>query len=131
MSLFNLRTGKELDGPDAVIVSDLDAMVANPIAFRLHGKVHQLRPVTVKEFFAYANALLGLERLKSDEKLSDEQIVDIYCQLIQAVCETITRDDVKAMTHPQASALLQLIIEHINGKAHAPEKDEKKKNPSP
>lgn len=127
MSLFNLRTGKVLDGPEAVVVSDLDAMIANPVAFRLHGKVHQMRPVTVKEFFAYANALVGLERLKSDEKLSDEQIVDLYCQLIQAVCDTVSKDDVKAMTHAQATALLQLVVDHITGKAHAPASDDVKK----
>lgn len=129
MGLFNLRTGKVLDGPEAAIVSDLDAMVANPIAFRLHGKVHYLKPVTVKEFFAYANALAGLERLKSDEKLSDEQIVELYSQLIQSVCETVKADDVKLMTHAQATALLQLVIDHITGRAHAPapKQDEQKK----
>jgi hypothetical protein len=126
MGLFNLRTGKPVDGPEATIVSDLDAMVANPIAFRLHGKVHHLNPVTVKEFFAYSNALLSIQTLQSKSDLSDEEIVDLYAKLIQSVCTSITKDDVKNLTHAQATALLNLIIEHITGRAHVSE-DEKKK----
>lgn len=125
MGLFNLRTGKALDGPEAVIVSDLDAMVASPIAFRLHGKVHHLRAVTVKEFFAYTNALLSLERIKENANISDDQIIEIYQGIIGALCESITKDDIKKMTHAQAAALLKLITDHITGKAHAPV-DEKK-----
>ena len=126
MGLFNLRTGRELDGPEATVVSDLDAMVANPISFRLHGKVHQLRPVTVKEFFAYANALAGLENLKAGNKVSDEGMVELYLKLIKSVCETVSTEDVKSMTHAQATALLQLIVNHVPGRAHV-SGDEKKK----
>lgn len=131
MGLFNIRTKKQVDGPEAVIVSDLDAMVANPIAFRLHGKVHHLRPVTTKEFFAYSNALISLDRLKEDSKISDEEILDTYLRLIQAVCDTIDREDVRKMTHAQAGALIKLIIDHVTGRVHAPEpatEEEQKKN---
>lgn len=129
MALFNLRTGKPLDGPEAVIVSDLDAMIASPIAFRLHGRVHYLKPVTVKEFFAYANALVSLDKLKTDDKLTDEQLLEMYCRLIQSVCDTVTVEDVKSLTHGQATALIQLIVEHISGKAHADSEQKKKTTP--
>ena len=128
MGLFNLRTGKQVDGPEAVVVSDLDAMVANPVAFRLHGKVHRMRPITVKEFFAVSNALLSLERLKSDDRLTDEQIIDLYFQIIHSVCDSVTKNDIKSMTHAQAGALIQLIVDHVTGRAHVPIPDEQKKN---
>ena len=114
---FNLRTGKAIDGPEAVVVSDLDAMIAQPIAFRLQGKIHHLNPITVKEFFAYSNALLSIERLKEREVLKDEDMVNVYHGVIHSVCDSITKDDIKNMTHAQAAALLKLIIDHVTGKA--------------
>ena len=50
MSLFNLKTGKPIEMPESQVVSDLDAMVAMPVAFRLHGKVHYIKPISVREF---------------------------------------------------------------------------------
>jgi hypothetical protein len=129
MGLFNLRTGKPLDGPEATVVSDLDAMVAAPIAFRLHGKVHHLKPITVKEFFAYSNAMLSLQRLEDAEKMSADQIIDLYFSLMSSVCESITHHDIKAMTQAQAVALVKLIIDHVTGKTQVgPEPEEKKSN---
>jgi len=126
VGLFNLRTGRKLDGPEAVVVSDLDAMIAQPIAFRLHGKIHHLNPITVKEFFAYSNALLSVEKLKEQKVLSDEEMVGLYYGLIHSVCDTITKEDIKDMTHAQAAALLELVVKHVTGRAHAPEPDQKK-----
>jgi len=127
VGLFSIKTKKQVDGPEAVLVTDLDAMVANPIAFRLHGKIHHLRPVTTKEFFAYSNAILALDRMKDDSKMTDDEILDSYLKLIQAVCSTVTFDDVRSLTHAQASALIKLVIDHVTGRViETPEPDQKK-----
>lgn len=132
MGLFNLKTVKPVEAPQAQIVSDLDAMVAHSVAFRLHGKVHQINPVSVKEFYAFTNAILTLQSLEKAESISPAQIIDLYQQLIQSVCETIERKDIEAMTQAQCGALLNLIIECVTGKAQAeeqPAQSAEKKSP--
>lgn len=127
MNLFNLRSGKQLDGPVAV-VSDLDKMIAEPIAFRLHGKVHKIKPVSVSEFFKYTNALAALTRLKDKDAFTANDILVRYYDLIAAVCDTITYKDVEQMTHAQIAALFSIVIEAVTGKAHASNDEDEKKN---
>lgn len=117
MSLFNIKTGKPVEIPEAQVVSDLDAMIAHPIAFRLHGKIHQIKPISVKEFYAFANAIAGIGALEKEEKITTAQVVDLYTRIICSVCDSISRKDVEAMTQAQCGALLQLIVEAVTGKA--------------
>lgn len=132
MGLFNLKTGKQLELPETQVVSDLDAMVAHPVAFRLHGKVHSIKPISVKEFYAFTNAVISLQALESAEQLTPSQVIDLYQRLIQSVCETVSRADIEQMTQAQCGALLNLIVECVTGKAQVEESKEtpaEKKNP--
>jgi hypothetical protein len=126
VNIFSVKTGKPVDGPDAQVVSDLDAMVAERVAFRLHGKVHYINPISVKEFFAYTNALVQIQALEKVDSVDANHVVDLYCALIQSVCQTVSRQDVKEMTQAQAGALIQLISDCVTGRAHAKNSDEKK-----
>lgn len=131
MALFNLKTGKPVEMPEAQVVSDLDAMIAHPIAFRLHGKIHQIKPISVKEFYAFTNAIASITTLESDNKITTAQVIDLYTRIICSVCDSITRKDVELMTQAQCGALLNLIVEAVTGKAHAESQapsDEKKKS---
>lgn len=117
MALFNLKTGRPVEMPEAQVVSDLDAMVAHPVAFRLHGKVHYIKPISVKEFYAFTNALAGISALESEQKLTSAQVIDLYERLIASVCDSISRREIEMMTQAQCAALLQLIVECVTGKA--------------
>jgi hypothetical protein len=118
MGLFSLKTGKAVDGPEVSVISDLDAMVADRVAFRLHGKVHYIRPISVKEFFAYTNALVAIQSLEKAETIEANHVVELYHGLIKSVCESVTKKDVQDMTQPQVAALIQLVSDCITGKAH-------------
>lgn len=117
MSIFSLRTGKPLEQPQAQVVSDLDAMVAHPVAFRLHGKVHFIKPITVKEFYAFTNAINSINALEKQEHVTSGQVLEMYEKLICSVCDSVTRKDVENLTQAQCGALLNLIIECVTGKA--------------
>lgn len=105
------------------VVTDLDAIVRDPIAITLHGKTHTIKPVLVEEFFALSNALAIVKELGLRDKLTLDEVIDGYYGVIYAVCPTITREDIRACSQSQIAALLKLVIEHVSGGLT----DEKKK----
>lgn len=108
------------------IVSDLDKMIAEPLAFKLHGRVHKIEPISVKEFYAYSNALARLNVLRDSKSIEKEDLVDAYFELYKSVISTIKLQDVEDMTQAQAAALFQLIIDVVTGRAYAPDEEKKK-----
>ena len=129
VSLFSLKA-KPVS--TAAVVSDLDALIAEPIAFRLHGEVHEIKPVSTVELLKFTNAFARLQTLnESSGTLTVADLVDAYTHVIASVCPTITREHVEGMTQSQVAALFQLVIESVMGKAHvAPNvtaSDDKKK----
>ena len=127
MSVFNFRTGRKVS-QNATIVSDLDKMIAEPIAFRLHGKIHTIEPISVKEFYAYTNALARLNALRDKENIENGELVDAYFNLFTSVCKSIKIEDLENMTQAQVGALFQLVIDSVTGKAYT--SDEEKKKPT-
>jgi hypothetical protein len=124
MNLFNLKPARQDNVP---IVSDLDAMVAVSVPFRFNGKIHNIKPISVLEFYQYTQALGKLVELKDAEKVSGEELVDCYFNLFKAVCDTITHQDIEKMSTSQASALFALTLDCVTGKAQADQENEKKK----
>ncbi len=114
------RAKKKAEGP----VTDLDAVMESPGSVRLHGKEHQIKPVLVGEFFAFANAMAGVEALRAEPKVTVEQIVDAYYGIIYPIIPTIEKDDIRKCTPSQVSGLLSLVNLHVTGKLT----DEKKKS---
>lgn len=127
MSLFSLKA--KTQESTAQIVSDLDALVAEPIAFRFQGKVHEIKPISTLELLKFTNAFAGLQELngKSDA-ITVEELVDAYTQVISSVCPSITFEHVKDMTQAQVAALFQLVMDSVVGKAHVqPDSEDAKK----
>lgn len=124
MSIFSLRTGKPVEQPQAQVVSDLDAMVAHPVAFRLHGKLHYIKPITVKEFYAFTNAINSITALEKQEHVTPQQVLEMYERLICSVCDSISRKDVENLTQAQCGALIALIVECVTGKAQVDQQSE-------
>lgn len=123
MNIFNLKPARQENIP---VVSDLDSMVAESVPFRFNGKVHNIKPISVLEFYQYTKALGKLVELKDAERVTGEELVDCYYNLFKSVCDTITHQDIEKMSTSQASALFALTMDCVTGKAHA-EQEQKKK----
>ena len=102
------------------VVSDLDALVAEPIAFRFAGEVHEIKPVSTLELLRFTNAFAQLQELNGrSDAITVAELVDAYTSVISSVCPSITRDHVEDMTQAQVAALFQLVMDSVVGKAHA------------
>lgn len=105
------------------VVVDLDAIVEKTQYVKFHGKVHEVKPIEVGEFFVMANALASIEMLKKTEKPTVDDVVNAYYGVIMPACPSITRAMIREATHAQVSALLKFVLDHTNGRIT----DEKKK----
>lgn len=115
---FGLKPGRS-QIQDTDLISDLDALVEKPIAFRLFGKNHVIKPITTEDFFKVTNALNSLDEMKRTGTYTEGDLIDSYAELFCSVCDTITKEDIRTkMAQPQIVALLALIIDAITGKAH-------------
>lgn len=101
------------------IVRDLDAIVANPVYFRLHGKNREIKPITTESYLVYVNNLSLLYSMKDKDGLTTDELLTSYFNLVKSVCDDIEIDDIKKMSQQQIGALFQLILDTINGSAHA------------
>jgi hypothetical protein len=117
MGIFSLKSKTEMT---AAIVSDLDALVAEPIAFKLHGKIFTINPISTLELLKFTNAFAKIQAINTkSEPITVAELVDAYLEVISSVCPEIERRDIEAMTQAQISALFQLVMDSVVGKAHA------------
>ncbi len=105
------------------VVTDLDAILQSPGHVRLHGKEHEIQPVLVGEFFAFANALAAIKDIEKRDKITLHELVDAYYGLIFPICPTITKEDILKSSQAQIAALMSMIQSHVLGGLT----DEKKK----
>ena len=113
------------------VYSDLDQFLETPLTFKLHGKVHSLKPVTTKEFYQLTNAMAGLyelqDKAKDQKEFSSEELVDVYYKIVSSLCDTITRKDIQRCTQAQIAGLYNVILDHAMGKGHNLTTEEVKK----
>lgn len=132
MGIFSLKGKQEIT---ATIVSDLDALVAEPIAFKLHGRIFTINPISTLELLKFTNAFTKIQAIQGKaDSITVSELVDAYLGVISSVCPEIERSDIENMTQPQIAALFQLVMDSVVGKAHAQpgiEEDSKKKPLSP
>lgn len=114
---FLLERSGTAAGSEAKLVSDLDRMLTESIAFKLHGKVHRINPITVEEFYKFTKAFSLVGGLKA-EGISPAEAVTLYHEVISSVAPSVSRKDIEDMTQSQVGALLQLVIEAVTGKAY-------------
>ncbi len=107
------------------IVSDLDAIVSQSVSFKLHGKYHEIKPISTKTYMLYVNALSEVFALKDKEKITSDELINKYFLLVKSVCETVEREDIEKMTQAQIGAMFELIMNTITGSAQV--EAEKKK----
>lgn len=98
------------------VVTDLDALVSEDIAFRFQGKLWTIRPLSAGEAFVAWQNMSKFETLKKKESITFTEVLDFYYDLFKSVCPDIKREDVENMTQPQCAALLQLILDTVTGR---------------
>lgn len=110
-------------------VTDLDAIVCEPIRFRYEGKIHLLKVVGLDTFLAFSNAQHQLMKAVADDeiKLSAADLGKKYLSVIQPLCPTLKLEDIMSMEQVQIAALYQLVIDMISGQVDLGPGTEKKK----
>lgn len=96
-------------------VLDLDDLVEKPLPFRLHGKQHEISPISLEEFLSIAAGFKELSLAANDPERSVVDLINAYHNLFSRVCKTITREDVEKMQQAQCASLLILIMERMQG----------------
>lgn len=127
MSLFFKKP--QVEQKPAILMRDLDKLVAEKVSFKLHGKVHVMNPVTVLEFWKFSEAMAQIQLLAIQEGVTIDSLTEGYLGLFHAVCPSITLEDVKNMTQPQIGALLQFVVDTIKGASQVEDYSVQKKNP--
>ena len=110
-----LQPTRQAAAPSGV-VADLDAMLSEAVGFKLHGKMHVIRPLTVEQFMKLTNKMAEIYDLKNKTGIEPSEIVDLYYSTVSIASKTVTREDISNMNTQQVTALLELIIETITGK---------------
>lgn len=113
----------------AVVVRDFDKLLTEAVAFRLHGKVHKLNPITVQEFWRFSESMVRMQKLAEQADVTAKELIEGYLTVFQSVCPSMTLKDVEDMSQPQVGALLQLVIDTIQGASQLEDYDFEKKNP--
>ncbi len=114
---------KEIDRK--AVVYDVDKIHSRTTVFRLHGKEHQIKPLTTAQFFEYITAYNNFRTLGEKEKVSAEDLKNSYFDVFNTVCDSITRKDVEDCSQQQAAVLFGVILEAITGKENTDEAKKK------
>ena len=108
--------------------ADLDALIAEPIYFKIHGKIFEIKPIKTDVFFKFSNKYVEFFGLEKMPNATTDDMVEKYYEMASSVCANITKKDVANMTPAQMGALFQIIIDTVTGRVFS---DEKKKNLTP
>jgi hypothetical protein len=109
-------------------IADLDAIVAEAVPFKFQGRVHFIKPITLREFLKFTQANADFHsRLIGEAKLTADELAGEYEKVIQSVCDSITKKHILQMEQAQIAALYQLIIDTVTGQVKTGEESEKKK----
>lgn len=118
---------------DTEPVTDLDAIIAEPVSFRYKGKIHTLRPMRLDEFLKFTNAQANLMGSLKDtaNPMTAKALAKKYHEVVFSVCETITIDDILGMEQVQVAALYQLVIDLVTGQVKTGDDSKKKRQKIP
>lgn len=101
------------------IITDLDALISEPIGFRFAGEDYEIKPVDTESFMKVANALGNIQEIlrqrAEGQEVSDEQVYRAYLRFTEPLCPGITLKTLKSMAIPQIHALINLITRHLQG----------------
>lgn len=114
---FKQKSGKSVD-----VIADLDAILVEPVAFKLHGIDHVIQPITVEQAFRLSNALVHFNDLMQKHGLTAEDIIVGYFDLVQIVAPSVTREDIEKADQRQLASLFSFIVRSFTGELFAEKK---------
>jgi len=132
MSFFEKLRPARSAAKESELIADLDAMIAEPIAFRLHGKNHEILPISTKDFLKFS---IEYEKIFGDKNkggMTPEQVVERCYRMFKTLIPTISKNDIDNMNQAQVGALFSLVVDMVTGKAHVSDPKDyttQKKNP--
>lgn len=103
---------------DAEVVVDLDELLEKPIAVKVMGERHTVRPITTAEFFATTNALARLRALVEKDSITGKQVSDAYFEVFHPLIPTLTRKTIGEMSPVMQAGLLSTIVSRIGGETY-------------
>jgi hypothetical protein len=128
MSLFSLKPVRDAKTSEPVkVIADLDRLIADSIGFKLHGKIHVVKPLSTAQFFKIYDRFVKLEQMQKDigeKEKPEDLVVDALYEIFHSFADTLTKDDVRELTWTQVNALMSLVMETVQGKTHAEKKNE-------
>src|SRR5689334_17326762 len=96
-------------------IADLDKINNRKYYFSLHGVDHEVCPPSMGDWFEIVNSNQNLWSLKDREKLTTDEVVDSYFELLSKMCPTLTKDDIRKSKQWQLTALWQIGVDMMNG----------------
>ena len=124
--LYKFKPTRNAQLENAEVITDLDALISKPIAFMFQSKKHLIKPITTETFFKITNALAAMAAIKNQKDITKDELIKLYVDCFSAVCDTIGPKEVDGMTSAQCGALLQAILDCVNGKAQIDDSEKKK-----
>lgn len=97
------------------VVSDLDALISKTVGFKFQDAIYGIKPLDMNEFLLVTNELAKLDALKTNKIKEVDQLLDGYQGLFDACLDK--QIDVKTMRYTQVTAVFNLILECMMGKA--------------
>ncbi len=119
---FMPTRNKNRPDQSSVMVADLDALLTKSITFRLLGKIHTIAPLSVEQFIRFAQSYSEFIALQDSDVVTPDQLVECYYNMISSVCDSVSREDIKAMSQQQAAGLFQIMMDMHTGRLFADEK---------
>lgn len=119
------QDAKRKQGRTPVMVSDLDAMISQPVSFKVLGKVHTIEPLTVEQFTRFAFTYSKIISLQDQEHVSPDELIEAYFEMVSSVCNTISRENIKRMSQQQVAGLFQIMVDLHTGRLFSEEGEKK------
>lgn len=105
-------------------VKDLDKIVSESKFFKLHGKTHEISPMTSYQFFLFTNSLAEIHEMSNSKNVSIDSFKEKYFNLMKSVTlkkgffgeySTIKKSDIDKCTLQQLCALVQFVVSSVMG----------------
>lgn len=101
------------------VLTDLDALVDQPIYFKLQGRTYKIKPMDTEQCFVAWAQFSRLDALIKTKEVSMTDAIEVYADLFESVVEDFERKVVRDMTQAQCGALLKLVFDTVSGQAQA------------
>jgi hypothetical protein len=116
----------------AVLVADLDKILTDTVAFRLHGVTRYIKPVSAETFFRYAESIARLGQLRRENLADQTKFAKALYEITRHVVDPITYEDIERCSLAQQAGLYSTVLDCVSGRqSAAPNGNEKKKLTTP